>query len=129
MLIKILLDFGEEKPWNVIKNPGLGFHHDHRIMHFIITECPNTESKYGVFSGPYFSAFGLNRERYGVNSVFGQFLRSGYFLYFFSISYLYLQLPTCSMPFSIYALYLSASALLLIYLFLCVFLVVNSNHN
>ena len=49
--------------------------------------------KYGVFSGQYFPAFGLNTERYGVsspiqsecgkirtrkNSVFGHFLRSGY---------------------------------------------------
>ena len=25
-------------------------------------------SKYGVFSGPYFPAFGLNKERYGVFS-------------------------------------------------------------
>ena len=39
-------------------------------------------SKYGVLSGPYFHAFGLNKERYGVkteqqNSVFaGHFLRS-----------------------------------------------------
>ena len=48
-------------------------------------------SKYGVFSGPYFLAFGLNTERYGVslriqsecdkirtrkNSVFGHFSRS-----------------------------------------------------
>ena len=24
-------------------------------------------SKYGVFSGPYFSAYGLNEERYGVS--------------------------------------------------------------
>ena len=50
------------------------------------------ESKYGVFSGPYFPAFGLNTERYGAffriqsecgkirtrkNSVFGHFPRSG----------------------------------------------------
>ena len=49
-------------------------------------------SKYGVFSGPYFLAFRLNRERYSVslriqsecekmrimkNSVFGHFSRSG----------------------------------------------------
>ena len=48
-------------------------------------------SKYGVFSGPYFPAFGLNTERYSIririqpecekirtrkNSVFGHFLRS-----------------------------------------------------
>ena len=48
-------------------------------------------SKYGVFSGPYFPAFGLNTERYGVplrikskcgkirfrkNSAFGHFSRS-----------------------------------------------------
>ena len=49
-------------------------------------------SKYGVFSGPYFPAFGLNTERYSIslriqskcgkirtrkNSVFGHFSRSG----------------------------------------------------
>ena len=48
-------------------------------------------SKYGVISGPYFSVFGVNTERYGVslriqseyrkirtrnNSVFGQFSHS-----------------------------------------------------
>ena len=35
-------------------------------------------SNYGVFSGLYFPAFGLNTERYGVsnNSVFGHFSRS-----------------------------------------------------
>ena len=48
-------------------------------------------SKYGAFSGPYFPAFGLNTDRYGVslriqsecgktrtrkNTVFGHFLRS-----------------------------------------------------
>ena len=31
-------------------------------------------SQYGVFSGPYFPAFGLNKERYG---VLGHFSRSG----------------------------------------------------
>ena len=37
------------------------------ILHFprIITALK--VSKYGVFSGPYFPAFGLNKERYGVN--------------------------------------------------------------
>ena len=38
-------------------------------------------SQYGVFSGPYFPAFGLNTERYVKNSrrnfVFGHFSRSG----------------------------------------------------
>ena len=39
-------------------------------------------SKYEVFPGLYFPAFGLNTERYGVirtrkNSVFGHFSRSG----------------------------------------------------
>ena len=52
-----------------------------------------TVSKYGVISGPYFPAFGLNTERYQVflriqsecrkirtrnNSIFGQFSRSVY---------------------------------------------------
>ena len=51
-------------------------------------------SKYGVISGPYFFVFGLNTEIYSLNvsiqseyrkirtrnnSVFGHFLRSGYF--------------------------------------------------
>ena len=55
-------------------------------------------SKYRVFSGPYFPAFGLNTERYGVSlriqsecgkmrtrkkSVFGHFLRSTVFFFFF----------------------------------------------
>ena len=53
-------------------------------------------SKYGVFSGPYFPAFGLNTEIYGLDlliqfecrkirtrnkSVFGHFSRSVYYLY------------------------------------------------
>ena len=57
---------------------------------FIITAWK--VSKHGVFSGPYFLAFGLNTKRYGVslriqsecekirtrkNSVFGHFSRSG----------------------------------------------------
>ena len=29
-------------------------------------------SKYGIFSGPYFPAFGLNTERYGVSMIFLQ---------------------------------------------------------
>ena len=61
-------------------------------------------SKYGLFSGPYFIAFGLNTERYGVslriqsecgkirtrkNSVFGHFSRSDVsHLNLFSISFL-----------------------------------------
>ena len=58
-------------------------------------------SKYGVLSGPYFPAFGLNTERYSVslhiqfncgkigtrkNSVFGHFSRSGFFNYWDTVS-------------------------------------------
>ena len=35
-------------------------------------------SKYGVFSGTYFPAFGVNAEIYGVNYVFGHFSRNVY---------------------------------------------------
>ena len=61
------------------------------IIIFLISFTTWKVSKYGVFSGPYFLAFGLNRERYSVslptqsdcgktrtrkNFVFGHFWRS-----------------------------------------------------
>ena len=43
-------------------------------MKSVTKPCHNSAalkvSKDGVFSGPYFPAFGLNMERYGVSSVF-----------------------------------------------------------
>ena len=68
-------------------------------------------SKYGVFSGPYFPAFGLNRERYGVylriqseygkiqtrkNSVLSPFSRSALFRLHFPKSF---KNTTISIPF------------------------------
>ena len=67
-------------------------------------------SKYGVYFGPHFLAFGLNRERYSVSlliqpecgkmqtrkkSIFGHFSRSEFFMRFYNTSPLTLrQLPS-----------------------------------
>ena len=47
----------------------------------VLDSQPSIFSKYGIFSGPYFSTFGLNTEIYGVygkirtrkNAAFGHF--------------------------------------------------------